>query len=374
MGCCNCNCINKLEHVEKVIAEYDPTEKFINYKLLTIWLNRKTGKAFILVSKKDGIAVWQPIDLEISAIEKIILNCGEVTANEKNEIIHTGECGARTVTDDCKDFCINVRTSWGIAGGKIVCAGESIDLSLKPEETNIVTSNITDGKDGDSVVLDGDSGKVLKKAQQWRIGDSENSWTGRFDPETKNLNIFPDDKATEPMLTMLPSGVILTPNQPKFSARLTASTPVFAVKQYYKIGSTLAFEKIRDEDGYNKNANNFFPGDGAGNFAYFTCPYPGVWGIQYQFVIDQGQTTAGTRMVFRIAFGKPDAYQYLKYEYRYTNNSAQTIANTRFIPLKKDDTFHFEILIDSDTAKPFIRNDTSGTEISNYCGVYLALG
>lgn len=370
MSCCRC--IKRLEHVEKVIEEYDPNETFVNYKLLTLWVNKKTKKAYVLVSKENGIATWVPINADITTIDKIILNCGEVEANENNEIIHTGECGARTVTDDCTDLCITIETEWGLKGGGIVCAGEKLTLGIDLANTNLVISNVTDVQDGDLVAFDGTSGKVIKKADNLKLGDADNSWNGKINPTTKALEFFPNDLSSTPIFSMLPNGVITSGFQPKFSAKL-AKTPTFDRNAYFRIGSNLAFEKIRDEDGYNKSANNFFVG-GGGNYAYYKCPYSGLYGIVYQFVIDQGRQKSGTRMVSRINFGPENNFRQLKKEEKFADTSFQTISGTTFLPLNKDDRIFIDILIESDAGDPFISSAAVLNEIDNYFGCYLAVG
>lgn len=373
MSCCRC--IKRLEHVEKVIGTYDPNETFLSYDLLTVWVNKKTKKAFILVSKENGIATWVPINADITTIDKIILNCGEVEANENNEIVHTGQCGARTVTDDCTDLCITIETEWGLKGGGIVCAGEKLTLGIDLTNTNLVISSVKDVQDGDLVAFDGTSGKVIKKADNLRLGDAENSWNGKINPTTKALEFYPNDLSTTPILSLLPNGVIIGNNQPKASARLTQSTPVFQKNQWLQLGSNLAFQKLRDEDGYNTSANNFFPGDGNGKGAFYTFKYKGVWCIQFQFLIDQSINKTGTRIVYRLTWGKEGSYQSLRNAYQLAWKY-QAISDCRLLPVEKDDICFLEVSVEDtdESIKPFIYAESDNRSIDSYIGFFLTIG
>lgn len=366
MGCCRC--IKRLEHVEKVIETYDPNENFVNYDLLTVWVNKKTKKAFILVSKENGIATWVPINADITTIDKIILNCGEVEANENNEIEHKGECGARTVTDDCTDLCITINTDWGLKGGGNVCAGESLTLGIDLANTTLVISSVKDVQDGDSVVFDGTSGKIIKRAMNWRVGNGTDSWTGRFNSEDKSFQIFPNEIEDKPIIQMLNNGVILNPWQPKCTAKLTQSVPTFPAGQDYAIGATRAFVKIRDTDGYNLNANHFFPGDGQGNGAYYICPYTGTYNHGWQFVADRTNTAdPRVKIKFTLFFGPADNEQALLYNYLFGADSYQTISDYISLPLNKGDRIRWAINIDKGI--PYINVMSSGNQIDNFLGI-----
>lgn len=331
MGCCRC--IKRLEHVEKVIETYDPNENFVNYDLLTVWVNKKTKKAFILVSKENGIATWVPINADITTIDKIILNCGEVEANENNEIEHVGECGARTVTDGCKDLCITINTDWGLKGGGNVCAGESLTVGIDLANTNLVISNAKDVQPGDLVTFDGTSGKIITKSNinsvngltkitkstsgeqrllventfgndaviqakttgngysYVQFSNDDNEWLASLNSSNKQLEIFPKVKGEQKssILTMLPNGVMLMPWQPKAGGYLR-TTPEFPTVTDFEIGSNLPFVKVLDEEGYNTAANNFFIG-GSGQGASYTTTYEGgLYLVLFQFNVDKGNT------------------------------------------------------------------------------------
>lgn len=403
MGCCNCNCINKLEHVEKVIAEYDPTEKFINYKLLTLWLNRKTGKAFILVSKKDGIAVWQSIDLQISAIEKILLDCGNVTPNENGEIIHRGTCGARTVEEDCKDMCITLETGWGIKGGGTVCAGEKTKLELDLENTDIVTSKATNVEDGDNVVFDGTSGKAIKKGSGvFKVKETETDknaglevivpsgngvpyiklqagdyfWDARLDPTDNSLGFFNSDNQTIPLFKFLKNGVIYHTNQTAFAARL-GRTPKFAQGTDYQLGGNKAFTTIYDIDGTNTSAGNFFPGDANGNGAYYITTYDNVkYLIGYNFIVDTSIAHPnGIRYTVTMWYVKSDGSLIAKFPSTGRippQSSFQTIGKTQPIRSVKNAKIYWTVkVIVSD--QPYINafEDANPLSFENYVGGYI---
>lgn len=368
MGCCKCSCTKKLKHVDQVIHDYDPQENFLNYDVTTVWINRKTKRAWLLVSKEGGIAIWQPIPLEQSAIDKIILDCGEVTPNEKGEIIHRGQCGARTVDDDCKDFCITVNTSWGIEGGKTVCAGESIDLKLKPQDANIITSNVVDASDGDSVVLDGDSGKVLRKAEQWRIGDTGNSWSGKYNQESKNFFIFPDDKSDNPILTMLPNGVTLMPWQPKVGAILGTTPYLGVTNQDVPIGSNKAFEIKLDQDGYNLSAGTFFPGDGAGQGSYYITKYDNAFYIiAYKFIVQKKDSQSSATVNIKIRY--LDEYYPVRVDMP-ANISLATLNDFIIIRSKADEKMTFDIYSTNADVR-IDDNQGSGAARNNYLGIYM---
>lgn len=418
MGCCDCGCINKLDHVEKVIADYDPTEKFINYKLLTIWLNRKTRQAYILVSKKDGIAVWEPINLDINAIEKILLDCGEAAPNEKGEIRLKGECGVRAEAEGCEKFYFDLFTADPLTGGKRVYLGDEVNLGFRadiagdvrgPDSATvgnvpvykdttgktITTSNInsidgltsiTKSTAGEQKLLvetaDTESGSnagVEAKSTgsgtpYFQLTQGENKWRRIINPETGALEVRPtDDLSKGSVLSMLPNGVITGNLQPKCSARLTDSSPTFNRNEYFKIGSNIAFTKIRDEDGYNKSANNLFLG-GTDSYLYYKIPYSGTWCIIYKFVIDQGRVASGTRIVSRINFGPVNDLQQIKTEEHYPNSSYKTISDTILLPLNKDDIVFVDVLIESDQGNPYVRVAAVLKEIDNYFGCFLTLG
>lgn len=410
MSCCRC--IKRLEHVEKVIETYDPNENFVNYDLLTVWVNKKTKKAFILVSKENGIATWVPINADITTIDKIILNCGEVEANENNEIIHTGECGARTVTDNCKDLCITINTEWGLKGGGNVCAGEKLTLSIDLANTTLVISSVKDVQDGDLVVFDGTSGKVITKSNinsveglikivrstkgeqkflvettdseagsdaaieakctgigypYFQLTSDETKWRDTVNPVTKNRTIFPiiDGVSKNPILTMLPNGVMLMPWQPKATAKL-GRTPNFPANTELELGSNLSFTKIRDEDGYNTSANNFFVGS-AGKRAYYKAPYKGSYFVKYQFLLDTGETTATNIPAYaKIFWGKDAGIEFSAYNRnRFSVASFITFTDSGIIFLEKDDIIHININVQG--GNPYITvRDESKKAIENY--------
>lgn len=371
MGCCKCSCTKVLEHVDQVIHDYDPQENFLNYKVATLWINRKTKKAWVLVSKEGGIAVWHPIPLEQSAIDKIILDCGEVTPNENGEIIHKGACGARTVPEGCTDFCITLETGWGLKGGGTVCAGEKTKVELDPENINLVTSSSTGVKDGDSVVFDGDSGRIIKRAMNWRVGNGTDSWTGRFNESDKSFQIFPNEMSDKPIIQMLNNGVILQPWYPKCTAILNQRTPNFTAGLDYEIGSTRAFVKLRDTDGYEQSANNFFPGDGNGNSAYYTCPYTGGYSIGWLFLADRTIALDNKgEIFFKLIFGPVGNPKVLLYRYFFGSLTYSTVSSYITLPLDKGDRIRWNINIkDIPQGTPYINSITQEGQIDNFIGI-----
>lgn len=369
----NCNTRNCcFQGIDLVVKCYDPQPEFTDFKIPTWWFNVCTGKLYLLKGiDDDGKAIW----IEITAggaggdgIQKILTQCGVVDADDSGQITHSGECGARVVAADCKDLCITVNTDWGLQGGKNVCAGESINLSIDKENTNLVTSSSNNVKDGDSVVFDGTSGKIIKRAMNWRVGDGTDSWTGRFNPDDKSFQIFPNEMSDKPIIQMLSNGVILSPWQPKCTAKLSQRVPNFPVAQDYEIGSTRAFTKLRDTDGYNQNANNFFPGDGNGNAAYYTCPYTGVYNIGWQFVADRTTVTdTVVRIKVKLFFGSTSNEQSLLYNYLFGPDSYQTVSDYISLALNKEDRIRWTININKGT--PYINVMSRGNEIDNFIGI-----
>lgn len=358
-----------LRHIPYEILNKIPTEHDWDYPIPFVRIDKKDKRAWILIDNKDSKATWIEIGNDINAIEKILLDCGEVTPNENGEIIHTGECGARTVTDDCKDLCITINTDWGLKGGGNVCAGESITLSIDPENTNLVSYSSNDVKDGDSVVFDGTSGNMLKRAMNWRVGNATDSWTGRFNAEDKSFEIFPNEMSDKPIIQMLNNGVVLEPWQPKCTARLTESTPKFSTNTPYAIGSTRAFQKLRDTDGYDLNANHFFPGDGQGNGAYYTCPYSGTYNIGWQFVVDRTNASdETTRITCQLLFGTLDSNeQAVFYNYVFGKTTYQTISEYIALPLEKGNRIRWDIIIDS--GEPYLSVRATGNQIDNFISI-----
>lgn len=411
MGCCDCGCINKLDHVEKVIAEYDPTEKFINYKLLTIWLNRKTRQAYILVSKKDGIAVWEPINLDINAIEKILLDCGEAAPNEKGEIRLKGECGVRAEAEGCENFYFDLFTADPLTGGKRVYLGDEVNLGFRADIAGdvrgpdsaivgnvpvykdttgktITTSNInsTDGLTsitkstaGEQKLLvetaDTESGSnagVEAKstgsgAPYFQLTQGDNKWRRQINPETGALEIRPvDDLSKGSILSMLPNGVMLMPWQPKAAAYLR-TTPNFPLNADFEIGSNLPFVKILDQDGYNTSADNFFVG-GNGQGASYTTTYDGAFYlVGFQFNLDKGEAPDQP-----VTFTTKIKYGDRIYSYRTavpSTNTFSTITSTIVLRGVKGQKITWTTAPSGGT--PHISAFGPENEIDNYVGVYM---
>lgn len=396
MGCCNCNCINKLEHVEKVIAEYDPTEKFINYKLLTIWLNRKNKTAWILVSKEGGIAVWEPLPLGQIAIEKILLDCGSATPNEKGEIIHRGQCGARTVAEDCTDLCITINTKKGIKGGGTVCAGESLDIEMDPDSSDFVTSTSKDVSDNDAVVFDGTNGKTIKKADGLLVVSTSNSeknsgieivapegksfpyinlkhgdqnWNIRNNPDNNALEFRPVNDLSKPsMLTLFPNGNCVRPYQTKAAAYLT-KTPQFTPNQAYTIGSNQKLTILRDNDGYNLSSNYFFAGDGAGNGAYYITPYNGrFYEVNYQLLVDRGGQTQNPETFYvQVVYGDYIIYNRGRIG---AGASYQTVHLSGNLPESvAGKKIEFKVIVEG--GSPYINSFVNFPSLDNYIQIYM---
>lgn len=410
MGCCGCSCIKKLAHVEKVIKDYDPDETYLDYNVPTIWVNKKTKKIYVLASKEDGIAVWVPVNADIAAIEKIILDCGQVTPNEKGEIRLKGECGVRAEAEGCEKFYFDLFTADPLTGGKRVYLGDEVNLGFRadiagdvrgPDSATvgnvpvykdttgktITTSNInsidgltsiTKSTAGEQKLLvetaDTESGSnagVEAKSTgsgtpYFQLTQGENKWRRIINPETGALEVRPtDDLSKGSVLSMLPNGVMLMPWQPKATAKL-GRTPNFPANTELELGSNLSFTKIRDEDGYNTSANNFFVGS-AGKRAYYKAPYKGSYFVKYQFLLDTGETTATNIPAYaKIFWGKDAGTEFSAYNRnRFSVASFITFNDSGIIFLEKDDIIHINVNVQG--GNPYITiRDQSERVIENY--------
>lgn len=189
------------------------------------------------------------------------------------------------------------------------------------------------------------------------------------------LNDIKSEKNRGELLTMLPNGIILGKNQPKASGRLIKSTGRFPKKTWLQLGQRSGFQKFRDEDGFNKSSNNFYPGDGNQRGAYYTFPYAGVWAVQFQYILDQGGSIPGTRVLTRITWGKSGNYKSL----RITTQMAaqyQQFGDCKLLPFEKGDTCFIEVNVDVDDERvnPFIYAEDNIRNIDNYLGFFLVIG
>lgn len=174
------------------------------------------------------------------------------------------------------------------------------------------------------------------------------------------------------ILRLYKNGIFTAINQPKASCRLTKKTPNFPINEWFTIGSNLAFEKIRDEDGFNKSANNLNLG-GSADGTYITLPYKGTWDIGYQFVIDVTLNTIQVLVEFRVCWGKSPDYQRLKSQFYITNEYYRTIEGSKRLPLEEGDRVFFQIRCNN--GNPYLNTFASAqdNEIDNYIG-FLYLG
>jgi hypothetical protein len=394
----NCNTSECCFHgIDLVVKCYDPLSDFNEFKVPTWWFNRCNGKLFILKGIVDGKAIWQEIsEMGESGIQEILTQCGSVTPNENGEIIHTGECGARIVAADCTDLCITVNTEWGLTGGKTVCAGESITLGIDNENTNLVTSSSSDVQDGDSVVFDGTSGKKIKKADGLLVVSTNNSeknsgieivstdgtgfpyinlkhgnqnWNIRSNPTNNALEFRPvNDLSKASMLTLFPNGNCVRPFQTKATAYFT-KTPTFTPNQPYTIGSNQKITIIRDNDGYNLSANYFFPGDGAGNGAYYITPYNGrFYEVSYQFLVDRGGQTQNPETFYvQVVYGDYIIYNRGRIA---AGASYQTVHLSGNLPESvAGKKIEFKVIVQGGT--PYINSFVTFPSLDNYIQIYM---
>lgn len=404
------------ETITVVRSQYDP----VIGQCLTIspvlWIkeskdkNIEDQKYFVFARNgciRDIFDIKDPIPLEI------LTECGYVQADENGQIQVEGSCGIRVTSKDCPDFCFVLRTGFGLKGGGQICNGEEREIALDAEITgdvkgpdsakvgdvpifkdetgkSITTSNIN-SVDGLTKIVKSTKGeqKLLVETVDTEAGSNagveakstgsgtpyfqltqgDQKWRRIINPETGALEIRPiDDLSKDPILTMMPNGVMLMPWQPKCTAKLAQKTPNFAAGQEYEIGSTRAFVKLRDTDGYNLNANNFFPGDGNGKYAYYTCPYTGGYNIGWQFIADRTTITDPiVKILLKLVFGPPSNEQSLRYSYLFGPDSYQTISDYVSLPLNKGDRIRWNIMINQ--GQPYINVFASGNEIDNFIGI-----
>lgn len=399
-----------LKHVPYEILDKIPTEDDWDYPVPFIRIDKKDKRAWILVDNKDGKATWIEISNDINSIEKILLDCGEVIPNENGEIKLEGRCGIRTTSNDCPDYCIDMLTGYGLKGGGRICNGESRTIELDAEITgdvkgpyrakmgdvpvfkdqtgkSITTSNInsvdgltkiTKNTKGEQKLLvetvDTESGSnagiEAKSAGSgtpyFQLTQGDQKWRRIINPETGALEIRPvDDLSKGSILTMLPNGVILMPWQPKATATL-GRTPNFPASTELELGSNLSFTKIRDEDGYNTSANNFFIGS-AGKRAYYKAPYKGSYFVKYQFLVDSGESTMNNiYMYVKIFWGKDGGEEFSAYNRgRFAVPSFLTMSDSGIIFLEKDDIIHINVNVQR--GNPYITvRDEQPRAIENY--------
>lgn len=417
----NCNTQNCcFKGIDLVIKCYDPQPDFRDFTIPTWWFNRCNGKLFLLKEIDDnGKAVW--IDITsggstIEGIEEIITECGLIQPDSEGKVKVKGTCGIRAAAEGCEDLCVNVLTGFGLKGGGQVCVGETITIELDAEITGDVRSegtpqigDIPKYKEADSKIIvpsninsvDGLT-KITKstKGEQkflvetadtesgsnagveakstgsgfpyFQLTQGDQKWRERINPETGAREICPiDDLSKDPILSMLPNGVMFMPWQPKCTAKLSQSTPVFTAGQDYQIGSTLAFTKIRDTDGYNESANHFFPGDGNGNYAYYTCPYTGGYSIGWLFLADRTtKQDTQAEVKFKLVFGPISNEQSLLYRYFFGNLTFTTVSGYITLPLNKGDRIRWNINIDKiPNGQPYINSLSGANEIDNFIGI-----
>lgn len=334
----NCNTRNCcFQGIDLVVKCYDPQPDFTDFAIPTFWFNRCTGKLFLFKEiDAQGKAVW----IEItgggtggSGIEEILTECGLIQPNSEGQIKVKGSCGIRLKAEGCEELCVDILTGFGIKGGGRVCCGESLKIELdtdfvgdvvspnpaeigdvpKYKDTTgkvIVPSNInsvdgltkiTKSSKGEQKLLvetvdteaGSDAGVEAKSTGSgtpyFQLTQGENKWRRIINPETGALEVRPtDDLSKGSVLSMLTNGVMLMPWQPKMGATLGDSPYITQVEQPISIGSNLAFTKVIDQDGYNLDANNFFPGDGKGNGAYYVTNYANAFYlVSFQFVLQK---------------------------------------------------------------------------------------
>lgn len=411
----NCNTKNCCFHgIDLVVKCYDPQPEFKDFTVPTFWFNRCNGKLFLLKEiDADGKAVW--IDITSggsggSGIEQILTECGLVKPDSEGQIKVKGSCGIRLKAEGCEDLCVDILTGFGLKGGGRVCCGESLKIELdtdfvgdvvspnpaeigdvpKYKDTTgkvIVPSNInsvdgltkiTKSSKGEQKLLvetvdteaGSDAGVEAKSTGSgtpyFQLTQGENKWRRIINPETGALEVRPtDDLSKGSVLSMLPNGVMLMPWQPKATATL-GRTPTFPPSTELELGTNLSFKKIRDEDGYNTSANNFFVGE-SGKRAYYKAPYRGSYFVKYQFLLDTGETsTTNIPAYAKIFWGKDAGLEFSAYNRnRFATPAFITINDSGIIFLEKDDIIHINVNVQG--GNPYITvRDQSERAIENY--------
>lgn len=405
------------ETITVIRSQYDP----VIGQCLTIspvlWIKESKDKNIedqkYLVFARNG-CIRDIFDIRDPIPIELLTECGYVKADENGQIKVEGRCGIKTASDDCQEFCFNLLTGYGLKGGGQICNGETRTIELDAEITgdvkgpdsakvgdvpvfkdetgkSITTSNInsvdgltkiTKSTKGEQKLLvetlnDEAGSDAAVEAKCTGIGypylqmTSDNTkWRDTVNPVTKNRTIFPiiDGTSKDPILTMLPNGVMLMPWQPKAGGYLR-TTPEFPTVTDFEIGSNLPFVKVLDEEGYNTAANNFFIG-GSGQGASYTTTYEGgLYLVLFQFNVDKGNT------------GNPEQTALFTTKVKYGNRiysfrtplpvgrSFSTVSGTVILRGIKGQKISWSTAASNGTPK--IAAFGPENEIDNYVGVYM---
>lgn len=170
---------------------------------------------------------------------------------------------------------------------------------------------------------------------------------------------------------ILRNGVYKSPYQAKCTAILNKRTPVFPSDKDYQIGATLAFVKLRDTDGFNQNANNFYPGDGNGNYGYYTCPYTGGYHIGWQFLADRTNTNdLNGEVKLKLVYGKPSDERSLSYLYFFGNLTFTSVSSYITLPLEKGNRIRWNLSINKiPNGEAYINSLGGPKEFTNFIGI-----
>lgn len=357
---------------------------------------------------RDIFDIKDPIPLEI------LTECGYVKADENGQIQVEGTCGIRAVSDDCPDFCINLLTGYGLKGGGQICKGETRTIELDSDITgdvrgpdganvgdvpvfgstdgkSITTSNInsvdgltkiTKSSKGEQKLLvetaDTESGSnagIEAKSTgsgtpYFQLTQGDQKWRTIVNPETGAREIRPvDDLSKGSILSMLPNGVMLMPWQPKMAATFNGEATIGQANVDVDIGGFggVAFTKILDQDGYNLSANNFYPGDGSGQGAYYTTTYEnGLYLVIVQFLINKPNSQDTATVNISIKYPGIEPYRYRKE--LLPNVPFETFTGMTVIKGVKGNKINFSVATTNNTLK--ITN-LGGASRENYIGIYM---
>ena len=351
------NILNGIETLTVTRKPYNPMPNMFMEFLPTLWINECTGETFIAVGRDGCITNIQPINSDFEGIEEILTQCGIVKADEDKKIEVEGECGIRAMADDCPDFCINLLTGYGLKGGGQICKGETRTIELDaditgdvrgPDAANVGDVPVFDTTDGKSITTSNiNSVDGLTKITKTTLGEQKllventagndsvvqakttgngysyiqlsnnnDEWFASLNPSQKQIEIFPrvSGENKSPILTMLPNGVMLMPWQPKLGATFgTAKLDQANVSRDIGGFGGGTFTTILDQDGYNLSAGNFYPGDGAGQGAFYTTTYDNAFYlVVIQFLVQKDDRNAGATTNIAIQYQGTPSYIFRK--------------------------------------------------------------
>lgn len=310
----------------------------------------------------DGKAVW--VDITSggsggSGIEEILTECGLIQPDSEGQIKVKGSCGIRLKAEGCEELCVDILTGFGLKGGGRVCCGESLKIELDTDFVGDVVSpdpaeigdipkykdttgkviapsniNSVDGLTKITKTTPGEQ-KLLIKTSDTEAGSNagveikstgsgspylqltqgDQKWREIINPETGAREIRPaDDLSKGSILSMLPNGVMLMPWQPKLGATFgTAKLDQVNVSRDIGGFGGTTFKTILDQEGYNLSADNFYPGNGAGQGAFYTTNYDNAFYlVVMQFLVQKDDRNSSATTNIAIQYQGTPSYIFRK--------------------------------------------------------------